>query len=998
MNEMIKKARTIDEKRIAYNKSAKVDFSYLKEWRDVKTLLNDKYFNEMLEQNNMTEKEFAYTLQPDVELDMQESDKWYDTYEEIMNIFTEDMINVDAGVGLAALPFAIYLRRRIGEVAENLKNIKVEERVFDAFVEGHTAEMFNVFGKLTALRLAIYKEHHKFRARNEKKQFIEFLKNSFGKKEDFISFYESYPVAARVATVRTLFMIKNYSDILERLDKDYKEVEKLLGSKKLVLTDIILSSGDSHAQGNSVSILKFGDRKLVYKPKDLKISQAFEEFVNWYTNSSDLLDIKIPKGIYKDGYAYNEFVERIYCKSEKEVERFYTRYGYLVAICYLLNINDLHLENIIAHGEHPVIIDMETLFQMPAQIKGESAFFDVVRRLETESVAASMLLPKQTNLGGKEAINLSALDGKGVELSSDILAPKNIDSVDFHFENIKGHFAGGDNIPQYGKDKDVDVSRYNLVIVEAFERFMRFILEHRAEALKALEVFKGKKVRALLKSTERYASMIRYANHPNYNGNMKYRERLMMNIWAYPYRDKRIINSEIKDMLFNDIPIFFTYTDSRDVIDSRGCRYPDYYKISGYDVSRNKLLKLTEKEIELQKTIMTLSLGIVDTYLNKRVGKTGILREEKTFHYLEQARNIADKLMREAYVKGDECAFINLDCNKDEKWGLKSCEIDLYGGLSGIAVAYLELYRATEEEKYLDFYHMLMKSAIGQAKLAGVSCAFTGRLSPIYPMILEKKYLNTVQDEDYLKDTIKALGKLKHEQMEKYEHHDYVSGLAGIIRLLRLVRENFPELENTEEVLDKYIELAEQRIDKEHEEGKSKAGMAHGISGMMYGLVSGGKYDAKKVKELLAYEYRAGINPEKDYKWCWGYPGMIQARIAMDRIDSSLVNKRHLRSLINRFETILNESVGSDTLCHGTGSIVTTLKMLYEYTGEKKWMNYLKKYMSDMYMHSLYEEYRVTRIGDIESKGIFDGISGVVWMYLYAERNINNILLLETSK
>ena len=998
MNEMIKRARTTQEKRTAYTEHADVDFSYLEEWRNVRTLLKDKQFDEMLKENNMTKEEFAYTLQPDVELEKQEFDGWYDTYEEIMDGFEEEMIDTKAGVGLASLPFTIYLKKRIGKVIDNLKNIKVEEKVLDAFLESHIAEMFAVFGKLTALRLAVYKEHHKFRARNEKKQFTEFLKNSFGRKEDFISFYESYPVAARVATVRTLYMIKNYSDILEHLDKDHMDVERFVGKEALTLTEIKLSTGDSHAQGNSVSILKFEDKKLVYKPKDLDISLSFEAFVHWYTNKSGMLDIKIPKGIYRDNYAYNEFVEKKYCRSDEEVEKFYTRYGYLVAICYLLNINDLHLENIIAHGEHPVIIDMETLFQPPAQIEGKSAHIDMLKRLENESVAASMLLPKQTSLGGKEAINLSALDGKGGELTGEYLAPKNVDTADFHFENTKGRFPAGDNIPQYGKDKDVDVSRYNLVMLEAFEQFMRFILDNKTEALKVLEVFKGKKVRALLKSTERYASMIRYANHPNYNGDMKYRERLMMNIWAYPYRDKRVIKSEIKDMLFNDIPIFFTYTDSTSVIDSHGNEYSDYYEKSGYEISRKKLQMLTEEEVKLQKTIMMLSLGIMDPFLNMRSGKTGMLRETKDFDYLTQAEKIADELMDEAYVKGEECSFINLDCDNDEKWGLKACALDLYGGLSGIAVFYLELYRETREKRYLDFYNMLMKSAVSQAKQTSVSCAFTGRLSAIYPMLLEKKYLKTVHDIDYIKDTMKALHNLSDENMEKYEHHDYVAGLAGIVRLLSLVRENFPEVEFTEENLDKYIKLTKKRIEKEYEEEKTKAGMAHGISGMMYGLVSGGKYDAKKVKEHLSHEYHLGINPEKDYKWCWGYPGMIQARIAMERIDSRLVNKRQLSSLINKFEAMLNESVGSDTLCHGTGSIVATLKMLYEYTKDEKWMDHLKKYMSDMYMHSLYEGYKVSRVGDIESKGIFDGICGVAWMYLYAERDINNILLLETDK
>ena len=995
---MIKRARTIQEKRNAYSGHEKVDFSYLKDWRNVRTLLKDKYFEEMLKENNMTEKEFAYTLQPESDADRLEGDEWYDTYEEIMSGFDDELIDTGAGVGLVGLPFTFFLKRKINKVIENLENIKVEEKVLEAFLQSHVTEMFGIFGKLIALRLAVYKEHHKFRAKDEKKQFAEFLKKSLGTKEDLVSFYESYPVATRVATVRTLFMIKNYSDILKHLDKDYKEIEKFLGKETLALTDISLSTGDSHAQGNSVSILKFEDKKLIYKPKDLSINKAFEGFVDWYVKKSGMPAVKIPEGIYKDTYAYNEFVEKGFCRSDEEVERFYTRYGYLVAICYLLNINDLHLENIVANGEHPVIIDMETLFQMPAQIAEESAHFDMVRRLETQSVAASMLLPKQMQFGGKDKVNLSAFNGTGGELSQELLTPQNVDTANFHYENKKGRFLGGNNIPQYSEDKDVDGTKYSLIIIEAFEQFMRFILDNKEEALNALELFKGKKVRALLKSTERYASMIRYADHPNYNSDMKYRERLMMNIWAYPYRDKRVIKSEMNDLLFNDIPIFFTYTDSADVIDSRGNEYTGFYKESGYEVSRRKLQNLSKEEIELQKTIMMLSLGIMDPFLNKRIGRTGMVQEAKEVHYIVQAKNIADELMKKAYVKEDKCSFINLDCNKNEHWGLSACSLDLYGGLSGIAVVYLELYRATNEKRYLDFYHMLIRSAISQIKISGMTCAFTGRLSPIYPMILEKKYLNTVCDIDYIKETVKLLNDLKDERMEKYEQHDYLAGTAGIIRILTLVGEYFPEAELADETIDKYTAHALKRIEKEHEEGKTKAGMAHGISGMMYGLVSGGKYDASKVKSLLDYEYHVGIKPENDYKWCWGYPGMIQARIAIGRIDESCINKKQLSSLIKKFEAMLDNAVGSDTLCHGTGSIVVTLKMLYEYSGDEKWLDYLKKWVADMNVHALYDGYKTTKVRGIESKGVFDGICGVAWLYLYAALDINNILLLEIDK
>ncbi|MBQ6996021.1 MAG: hypothetical protein IJN64_16295 [Lachnospiraceae bacterium] len=108
MNEMIKRARTIQEKRRAYPGHADVDYGYLKEWRNTKTLLKDKFYHEMLNENDMTEEEFAFSLQPEVNLDKLEEDEWYDIYTEIMEEFSEDKIDTKSGVGLLTMPFSIY--------------------------------------------------------------------------------------------------------------------------------------------------------------------------------------------------------------------------------------------------------------------------------------------------------------------------------------------------------------------------------------------------------------------------------------------------------------------------------------------------------------------------------------------------------------------------------------------------------------------------------------------------------------------------------------------------------------------------------------------------------------------------------------------------------------------------------------------------------------------------------------------------------------------------
>ncbi|AVQ44937.1 type 2 lanthipeptide synthetase LanM family protein [Clostridium botulinum] len=997
MNKLIEKARTIEEKRKGYSKESVIDYSYFKEWRNVRTLLNDKYLEVMLKEMSLSKEEFSYSLQPISGIVETEEDKWFSEFREIIDSFDYEKIDYRVGVNLPTLPFSKYLAREIKKVANELNEVKVSEEVVDSFIEAHMIEMFNIMGKITALKLEEYKQTHSFISEDNETRFQEFLKSTFFSKESFLKLFEEYPVAARVATVRTMYLKKNFCKILQNIEGDHQEIKKFLTMDFLNLTAIKLSTGDSHQQGNSVSILEFQDKKLVYKPRNLKICESVEKFIDWYINSSKLLPIKIPKGIYKDEYTYNEFIMPKFCQSEKEVENFYIRYGYLIALCYLLNLNDLHLENIIAHGEYPMIIDIETCFQSSVEMDKNTIYTDLLRYLKIDSVADSFLLPKQISVGSDDNIELSALNGREAKLSETFLAPTEVNTDKFHYKKVPGYFAGADNIPKLSDNEEVEVKKYSLRILEGFDDFISFIMENKSECLDILEVFRGQKIRLLTKSTEKYASMIRYASHPNYNREMKYRERLMMNLWAYPYLDKRIIKSEVNDLLFNDIPIFYSYTDSRDLIDSNRNVYKDFHKLSGFELSMRRIKGLTEKEIRRQRTILLTELDISDSYLKQKVTKREISFTVQKFDYLKQAKKIANILINDAFIKGDKCSFITVDCNEKNKWEFMPSDESFYSGLSGISVLFLELYIKTGEKIYFKYYQMLIHTAIEQTKNTGFEGAFTGWLSPIYPLILEYKYLNTISDDEFLRFTIKKLESLKIDDIRKVGKTDYLSGISGIIRLLSLIQVTFGDNYISENVIKIFSKVLLDRIESGQEKAIENVGIAHGISGIMLGLGSSGIVDPEFIKKYLLKESQMKISQKNIYKWCLGLSGMIQARLQLLKINPLNVDKKQLEELIEKFEKSIASMVNEDSLCHGNGSIITTLKMIYEYTNQEKWKLLLQLWMSNLNMNALFDFYKISKIGDIQTKGMFDGISGVGWIYLYASSPISNLLLLETK-
>ena len=125
-----------------------------------------------------------------------------------------------------------------------------------------------------------------------------------------------------------------------------------------------VSLSDPHRSGRTVSILTLeGGVKLVYKPRSLGLDRAFSKLLAWVNSHDDLLTLK-PIAVLDCGtHGWMEFVEHRACQTEDEVRRYYERAGQMLCLAYLLQGADIHAENIIAGGEHPVFIDLEMIFQ-----------------------------------------------------------------------------------------------------------------------------------------------------------------------------------------------------------------------------------------------------------------------------------------------------------------------------------------------------------------------------------------------------------------------------------------------------------------------------------------------------------------------------------------------------------------------------------------------------------------------------------------------------------
>src|SRR4029077_7309564 len=80
--------------------------------------------------------------------------------------------------------------------------------------------------------------------------------------------------------------------------------------------------------------------------------------------------------------------------TEQDCQRFFRRAGALLALLHCFAASDIHHENIIAAGDHPVPTNVETLLQAGAtRADAESQAYEAARQLIANSVAAVGLLP-----------------------------------------------------------------------------------------------------------------------------------------------------------------------------------------------------------------------------------------------------------------------------------------------------------------------------------------------------------------------------------------------------------------------------------------------------------------------------------------------------------------------------------------------------------------------------------------------------------------------------
>ena len=342
--------------------------------------------------------------------------------------------------------------------------------------------------------------------------------------DGMLNFFQTYPVLGRLIATRIDFWLEATVEFLQRLKADLPEIQQVFqldqmssgvqkqkSSEKLPITElgkvieIKPNLSDPHNRGRSCIALTFESGvNLVYKPKDLGLDVAYNQILDWCNQQGVPLSFKILKVLNRQTYGWVEFVEHLPIEDEVAARRFYQRTGMLLCLLYALGGTDCHYENLIASGEHLLLIDIETLMHHEVELQDfpqqQQQMAD--NQQLRDSVLRTGLLPhwyfNKDNHFAYDITGLGSIDPQS--LPGRVQQWKFVNTDNMHRAYKTVAIPVQKNVPILN-GVPLSPNDYLEELVEGFEQMYHFLLEHR-QALLAGEFSSIQNLGRYLKSEE----------------------------------------------------------------------------------------------------------------------------------------------------------------------------------------------------------------------------------------------------------------------------------------------------------------------------------------------------------------------------------------------------------------------------------------------------------------------------------------------------------------
>ena len=802
------------------------------------------------------------------------------------------------------------------------------------------------------------------------------------------------------------------SEILNELQLDKEKIYHYFFISDDDILVELKNGGDWH-NDKCVLIFKFeSGKKIVYKPTRgdnitfLKGIMAYF-FENEYVDKYDTL--AGTKG------AWIKFVEHIELKGEYKIKEFYYNYGKLLFIAYILGMNDLHYENLIACGKYPVITDVETIFSSYLFFETHefnyNAQYKAVRKLLYGIMATGMvpIFSMTEYFGG----DVSCLSNKGIKVQIEKLKNEYRDDMYIYseYEIIREY--------KHLPSRNVEPMCFSNQIAEGFKEAMAILNKIKVELIKyILDNMEIVESRIILNMTKGYSKILRIKSDPRYRNNPNLFERLLITLKQNNQFNNNVYEHEVKELRRGNIPSFYWKKEINGVygyLNDKLERITDLqvftterlHQIIQYQTMNSVLVEQIQLIFDSINT--NIALGIEYKNLDQSIKK--YMTDHKSPLLLEN--------INKTCIDGNDgtISWIGLMVNDKEQLEYAILDWSIYSGIIGVGYMYLSEYDKNKSPqikgKMNRIYYTIVK-AFNAGVFDTYDISYFCGLTGIYAFLVQLKEKNII-DTYEIEYFIEKIVFLIKNNISKTSIYDTLSGIHSAViyyygrykiddnagKIISLIRDFF----------EKKFEIDLMR------KNFNFASFAHGYSGVLTSVMC--MHKTKKtiktkslISELVKAEETLHVNNflwkdmrSKDQKyshyWCHGSLGIMYSRLIWKNLnltDELNIGESNFTMILEQYKKQITSGVLDSqnySLCHGNFAFVDFLISYMKIFGyDQKISDYISK------IKNKGEKYGYSCIGApgaINSIGYMVGEAGIQYLLNRIE-NLNNpsILSIET--
>jgi type 2 lantibiotic biosynthesis protein LanM len=728
----------------------------------------------------------------------------------------------------------------------------------------------------------------------------------------------------------------------------------------------------------------------------------FQELLGWLNHHGQQPAFRTLDVIDRGDHGWVEFIAAQTCQSEDEVQRFWERQGSYLALLHALHAVDFHCENLIAMGEHPVFLDLETLFHPDiAGIQGQNADQIAGGALGSSVLRVGLLPIRMWGNFASDGFDLSGFRSAPGQLTPDEVPVLEATGTDeMRMARRRQTLPASHNRPSLnGVDKDV--LDYRNSVIACFSLTYRSIVKHR-DALLAddgpLARFRDDDVRVIVLPTQVYGVLLQDSFHPDFLRDALDRDRLFDGLWELAVDRPelvRLMPAQIADLWRNDIPFFATRPDSRDLLTSSGKIIPDFLKESGISLARKRVSQLSEKDLQQQIWVINASFATFSTAAAPvRAARTAADAPPVASYdrLLTAAQAVADRLEESAFQGDGDASWIGMTMVNENNWAVCPLGSDLYSGASGVALFLAYLGSVTGEERRIALARAALASTLKQIEInprciTGIG-GFSGAGGVIYALL----HLSRVLDEPALLGKAEEIVERTLPQIESDNQFDIIGGAAGLLGCLAALYRCVPSART----LDAAVRCGDLLIDraKQMEQGvgwplpmakQPLCGFSHGAAGVAWallelaGLTQEPRFRATAL-DALTYErslFSEAAGNWQDLRreqqtfmsaWCHGAPGIGLARVASLPHLNDEVTRGEIATAVKT--TIAHGFGHGHSLCHGD---LGNLELLLQ-TGERE---HLERFAAITLESINRNGWVCGNPSHVETPGLMTGLAGI---------------------